>query len=459
MEINKIYNGNAQEVLKNFPDESINCVMTSPPYWALRDYGIKGQLGLEKTFQEYINKLCDIFDDVKRVLRKDGTCWVNLGDTYYSISGGKFMNDNLGSKDRNELKGLATGNELKSGDELEQKNLCNIPARFSIEMQNRGWVLRNVIIWHKPNCMPSSVDDRFTVDFEYLFFFVKNRRYWFETQREPHKEISIERACRARTSNKLKEGQYSISYLGENVGYDDMEGKLNRGELRGVHKDGRNKRTVWTITTKPFSESHFATFPVELCETPIKSGCPEFICNKCGKPRESIIDSSERTNTRPGDDVGNCKSGTEIDPNKGLHNSDLSKYRQSIIYKKIGLTDCGCNAGFSSGIVLDPFAGAGTALLVAKRLGRSYVGIDLNPEYCKIAEDSIKSDREAFTMSVLKEIRKGNQKILNDGGTNFTKSSADDFPKESLISVKRESADSPNSPHDSSANKEGANFS
>ena len=101
MEINKIYNGNAQEVLKNFPDESINCVMTSPPYWALRDYGIKGQLGLEKTFQEYINKLCDIFDDVKRVLRKDGTCWVNLGDTYYSISGGKFMNDNLGSKDSN----------------------------------------------------------------------------------------------------------------------------------------------------------------------------------------------------------------------------------------------------------------------------------------------------------------------------------------------------------------------
>jgi DNA modification methylase len=142
METNIILNGNSIEELKKLPSESINCCVTSPPYWSLRDYQIEGQLGLEKTFKEYIDKLCNIFDEVKRVLRKDGTCFVNLGDTYYSVSGGKFLNDNLGSKDRNELKGLASGNELKNGNELKQKNLCNIPARFSIEMQNPNFILR-----------------------------------------------------------------------------------------------------------------------------------------------------------------------------------------------------------------------------------------------------------------------------------------------------------------------------
>ena len=428
METNKIYNGNALEVLHSFSNESINCVMTSPPYWNLRDYGIEGQIGLEPTFDLYIKNLCDIFDEVKRILRKDGTCWVNLGDTYGTVSGGM---EQLRKQGKNTPQygaiPYAEGYDGVKQDGKKnmnmEKSLCNIPARFSIEMQNRGWILRNVIIWHKPNCMPSSVDDRFTVDFEYLFFFVKNKRYWFETQREPHKLDSIKRACRARTSEKLDNGEYSTSYKSDYVGYGNMKDKLENGDLRGVHKDGRNKRTVWTITTKSFSEAHFATFPTELCETPIKAGCPEFICNKCGKPREKIIDSSERINTRPALDTGNAKSGKEDDPNQGLHKSDLSKYRQQIIYKEVGLSDCGCSAGFSSGIVLDPFCGAGTALLVAKRLGRSYIGIDLNPEYCKMAEDSIKSDRETFTMSVLKEVRSGKQEILNEGGV-FTQAPA-----------------------------------
>lgn len=210
---NKIITGDAKEILQKFPDESIDCVITSPPYWALRDYGIvteiiwdnkekcvhewdnlernhpsrgkrdgngvyldpkyerkganqstvnsnfcikcnawKGQLGLEPTFELYIKHLCEIFDEIKRVLKKEGTCWVNISDTYYSVSGGKFENDNLGSKDRNITKGLSRANQLKHGKELTQKNLCNIPARFSIEMQNRGWILRNEIIWHKTNC-------------------------------------------------------------------------------------------------------------------------------------------------------------------------------------------------------------------------------------------------------------------------------------------------------------------
>lgn len=270
--MNKIFQGDALEVLKTLPDESVDCVVTSPPYWALRDYGIEGQLGLEPTFQEYITKLCNIFDEVKRVLKKEGTCWVNIGDTYYGSLKGAGCNNS--GKQGIDMSNYPVGAMHNTG-ELSEKSLCNIPARFSIEMQNRGWILRNEIIWYKPNCMPCSVKDRFTVDFEKVFFFVKNKKYWFETQREPHNPDSIKRACRARTSNKLKEGKFAISYTGENTSYEDMEERFNAGELRAVHKDGRNKRCVWEVTLHPFSGAHFATYPEKLIEPMIKAGCPE----------------------------------------------------------------------------------------------------------------------------------------------------------------------------------------
>jgi len=201
----KIIRGDSLSVLKTLPSESINCCVTSPPYWALRDYGVDGQLGLEPTFQEYINKLCNIFDEVKRVLRKDGTCWVNIGDTYWG--GG----NNRGSSEEN-LSAKQFSNRGARGQcsrdwdkSFKPKCLIQIPARFSIEMCNRGWILRNTIIWHKPNCMPSSVKDRFTVDFEYIFFFVKSKKYWFETQKEPHKEVSI-KARNSRLNQTIHKG-------------------------------------------------------------------------------------------------------------------------------------------------------------------------------------------------------------------------------------------------------------
>lgn len=304
--LSRIIQGDCLKVLKELPSESVDCVMTSPPYWALRDYGVDGQLGLEPTFQEYIDKLCDIFDEVKRVLKKSGTCWVNIGDTYYTVSGGKFENDNLASKDKNILRGLSQANALKKGNELQQKNLCNIPARFSIEMQNRGWILRNEIIWHKPNCMPSSVRDRFTVDFEKIFFFVKNKKYWFETQYEPSVDKESYEGRRKRHSYE----SYGDSTLKIRQGFNNIVGKTY---------PNRNKRCVWTITTHSFKEAHFATYPEKLCEIPIKAGCP----------------------------VG--------------------------------------------GVVLDPFFGAGTTGVVAKKLGRDFIGIELNPEYIKIAEARIKA--------------------------------------------------------------------
>jgi site-specific DNA-methyltransferase (adenine-specific) len=287
LELNKIYQGDALQVLKTFPAESIDCIMTSPPYWALRDYGQKGQLGLEPTFYAYLEALLSIFDEVKRVLKPEGTCWVNMGDTY---SATRWSNNprNSGRKNRTETPLM----NKESG--LRNKCLCQIPSRFAIEMVNRGWILRNEIIWHKPNCMPSSAEDRLTIDFEKIFFFTKNEKYSFETQYEKA----------TYTDNRKDKGRIEYS---------------NRLTKCGVKvSDKRIKRCVWKIETKPFKDVHFAVYPEQLCVVPIKSGCPE------------------------------------------------------------------------GGVVLDPFMGSGTTSVVARKLNRNYVGIELNEEYIKIAERRLK---------------------------------------------------------------------
>lgn len=300
----EIKQGDALAVLKTMPDESVDMVMTSPPYWALRDYGAKGQLGLEPTFQEYINKLCDIFDEVKRVLKKEGTCFVNLGDTYYG--GGR----NKGNKNPHPkgVRRLGAKSVSTSAPEGQDKCLAQIPSRFAIEMVNRGWILRNEIIWHKPNCMPSSATDRFTVDFEKVFFFSKNKKYFFETQFEKFRsnEYDRNRMATAREEHGGKWAQDSGGAI-----------KTQRAFVAG-HKQGRNKRTVWSVNTHAFKGAHFAVYPEELCRVPIRAGCPR------------------------------------------------------------------------GGAVLDPFMGAGTTLKVALELDRKGIGIELNPEYIKIAEARLK---------------------------------------------------------------------
>ena len=165
--------------LKDIPDESVDCVITSPPYWALRDYGIDGQLGLEPTFTEYLDKLLAIFDEVKRVLKKTGTLWVNLGDTYSGMKVGNTNND--------QKEGVNTESFKKPKSQIADKSLLAIPDRFKIGMIDRGgWICRNDIIWWKRNAMPSSAKDRFTVDYERVFFFTKSQKYYFETQYEPY---------------------------------------------------------------------------------------------------------------------------------------------------------------------------------------------------------------------------------------------------------------------------------
>ena len=335
METNVILEGDSLSQLKTLPEKSINMCMTSPPYWALRDYGVEGQLGLETTFEEYINNLCNIFDGVKRVLGDDGTCWVNLGDTYmgnssYSEKGRQgFGNDKIGMM--NKWKDPKNPASLRARERvtntLPPKSLSMIPFRFSIEMVSRGWILRNTIIWHKPNCMPSSVKDRFTVDFEYLFFFSKSKRYYFETQYEPH----LTQENRPDGIVREREFGYDTQYLNvrgfktkQNI--EQPQPPQRHGQNINYTKQGRNKRCVWKISTKPFPESHFAVYPEELCETPIKAGCPE------------------------------------------------------------------------GGIVLDPFFGAGTTGVVALKQNKKFIGIELNPDYIEIASRRLKPYLEQTTL-------------------------------------------------------------
>lgn len=250
---NQIIQGNALTELQKLESESIDCCITSPPYWALRDYKVDGQLGLEPTFQEYVTKLVTIFDEVKRVLKKTGTCWVVIGDTYQSTAPNtrNTTPTNTGNK-------MAKDNyRYKSG--LPEKSLCMIPERFSIAMIDHGWILRNKIIWYKPNCMPSSAKDRFTVDWEYVYFFTKSQKYFFETQYEP---LQSTEDTGWRKRNNGFGGHKKIGFW-------------NRERTPYVENPlGRIKRCVWKISTKPFSGSHFAVFPSDLVKPMIKAGCP-----------------------------------------------------------------------------------------------------------------------------------------------------------------------------------------
>jgi len=368
--LNKITCCDCLEGMKKLDDECIDTVMTSPPYWALRDYGVEGQLGLEKTFDEYISKLCDIFDEVKRVLKKEGTIWVNLGDTY---SRDKRKKDGINHTLNKKNKEVHIEPLMNPNYGLPDKCLTLIPFRFAIEMVNRGWILRNTIIWHKRNCMPSSAKDRFTVDFEYLFFFSKSKKYYFERQFEKYQESSLKRIPIGRVEERPQQTEEQIKGVGYKLGYKKLQ-------LSGL---GRNKRTVWTINPKPFPEAHFAVYPEELCETPIKSGCPKFVCTKCGKSREKIIELGKHSKEP--------KRGTQPSTNRAIGSPQQSTsggmpIRESIIK---GYTICSCNAPFKPGIVLDPFMGAGTTAVVAKKLGRQYIGFELKQEYIDIANKRI----------------------------------------------------------------------
>lgn len=259
-----LYHGDVLDVLRELPDESVQCVVTSPPYWALRDYGVSGQLGLEPTPDEYVAKMVSVFAEVRRVLRTDGTCWLNLGDSYNANQGSGFDTN----RDGGHRKAAAVSPRLRWG---KPKDLVGIPWRVAFALQDDGWWLRSDIIWAKPNPMPESVTDRPTKAHEYLFLLTKSSRYYYDADaiREPH-------------NVDWSDGRRS----GQTIGHSVMAGHpLARGGTGQADRStdyrafpnpyGRNKRSVWTVATQPYAEAHFATFPAKLIEPCILAGSRE----------------------------------------------------------------------------------------------------------------------------------------------------------------------------------------
>lgn len=415
----------------------------------------KGELGLEPTFDLYIKHLCDIFDEVKRVLKDTGTIFVNLGDTFASGTRDKGTVD-LSRLDSKEAK-ATRGWHIQPNRQLENypaKSLCCIPERFMIEMINRGWILRNKIVWYKKNCMPSSAKDRFTVDWDHLLFFSKSNKtqYWTNSktkklvsnqplgtkgmegidwewkeinnswERPSRDEIFKTPSRKKSTYAKAKRKKVSL-WTGHDYYFEQQFDKYSDTYLKdsrhitgtpehhpvkdhekaGVQKptqihdnsygklgEGRNKRCVWAINPKPFSEAHFAVFPEELCWTPIKAGVPEFICKKCGKAREKIFEEIN-SKDKPILNKGEYANDTDWNTNPKGHLG-------TPVLKEIGYTNCNCSAGFEPGVVMDIFMGAGTVGLVAEKLQRRWIGIDLNKKYCKMAKERIEIEADQIKL-------------------------------------------------------------
>ncbi len=259
-----IYHGDCREVLATLPDGSVNCCVTSPPFWGLRDYGHEDQLGLEKTPDEYVATMVAVFREVRRVLRDDGTLWLNLGDKYAGdpkkgASGDGKNSAYLGDREATKQTRALIPNGLKS------KDLIGIPWMVAFALRTDGWYLRNDIIWNKPNPMPESVTDRCTKSHEYIFLLSKSVRYFYDADAiaEPLAE------CNAQRTTANYDTSHRAPTDGGNRGLDDLAARMRSGEAT-TH----NKRSVWTVNTKPNKNAHFATFPPELITPCVLAGCP-----------------------------------------------------------------------------------------------------------------------------------------------------------------------------------------
>ena len=269
IELNRIYNMDCLEGLKQLPDNSINCCVTSPPYWGLRDYGVEKQLGLESTPEEYVAKMVEIFREVRRVLRKDGTLWLNLGDSYANANPGSGGQCKLSGAGRNMTEARYT-NIKRDVSSLKPKDLVGIPWRVAFALQADGWYLRSDIIWHKPNAMPESVTDRCTKAHEYIFLLSKSQHYYYD-----HEAIKEPAAYDGRKDTFLKGSpKYEKGVVPGQVEHSMAAKGHERWKKNERGEYVRNKRSVWTIPTKPFKEAHFATFPPDLIEPCILAGCP-----------------------------------------------------------------------------------------------------------------------------------------------------------------------------------------
>jgi len=452
--INKIIHGDALTVLKKLPSNSVDCVITSPPYWAKRDYGEEtcrvwggnpncdhewiesdlpptriatggwdsepkynrrfdkakpamfckkckawyGQLGLESSPEMYVDHLIQIFREIKRVLKPHGNVFVVIDDTFSQRGKG------IGSIDPKYPNGRNTANTVlparSKSFSVPQKSLCLVPELFAIRMvYDLGFILRQKLIWAKKvliykemdtigNAMPESCKDRNTHTYEFVYHFTKKPKYYYDQLRLPYKESTIVRnqygwSDVGKWEDRSKHNPYAIKLLQKFRGATAEQG------LPECHPLGANAPDVIQINTEPFPEAHFAVFPTKLVEFLIKVGCPQYVCKKCGKPRERITDRLVVFESGSGKSGRPPRGKHENDPQAKSGGYDIRMGPVPIIHT-IGWTDCGCNAGWTSGIVLDPFLGSGTTALVALKMGRRFIGIELNRKYCEMAYKRIK---------------------------------------------------------------------
>lgn len=408
-----IQQGDCLQVLRGMPDNSVDCCVTSPPYFGLRDYQEVGQIGQESTPKMYVDKIVEVFREVRRVLCGHGTLWLNLGDSYAG-SWGNYGGQNRGKGTQREIKnGSTVPNPAYDGLEsfrpptasqpgYKPKDLIGIPWMVAFALRNDGWYLRMDCIWSKPNPMPELVTDRPTKSHEYLFLLSKSNRYYYDSFsiREPAKESSIKRwnqdvesqqgssRVPGKTNGPMKAAggpRRTDKQRGHSRRHEGFNDRWDAMDKTQQQQFGANKRSVWTVGTKGFKGAHFAVFPPKLIEPCILAGCPETVCVECGKPWKRIVESN-RIPTRPGRDTkvtGNSLVDGNRDPQRHITNT-----------KDLGFAaDCECNGKTRKGVVLDPFFGSGTTAMVAQELGRDCIGIELNPEYIAMAYERVKQSR------------------------------------------------------------------
>ena len=367
-----VHQGDCREVMAGMEPESVHCVVTSPPYWGLRDYGEAGQLGLEPTPELYVAAMVEVFRAVRRVLRADGTVWLNLGDSYSGSWSGHSMRPE-GGEQREGGPGFQPldaryPSRPPNVPGLKPKDLVGIPWRVAFALQADGWYLRSDIIWAKPNPMPESVTDRPTKAHEYLFLLSKSARYFYDQAAVMERDAGTDHRREILTGPSLEP---SGGLAGPHTGIRTIEGR---------NGSGRNLRSVWTIATQPYPGAHFATFPEALVEPCVKAGTSERgVCPECGAPWVREVERSggligtkggwhphDRTTADPlvADKAGGHKEWND-------YHRETTGWRPSCAH---GLDPIGAT-------VLDIFGGSGTTARVANRLSRRAVLIDLSTDY------------------------------------------------------------------------------
>jgi len=415
-----LYGVDIRKGLKLLPDASVHAVCTSPPYWGLRDYGtgtweggdpacthsvggqvsdsdptcrkcganrVDSQIGLESTPEAYVANIVEVFREVKRVLRPDGSLWVNLGDSYSRGDRGSVPTQRgaAASKKSNMQYNDSAAGHLGRHPTIKQKDLVGIPWMVAFALRADGWYLRSDIIWSKPNPMPESVKDRPTKSHEYVFLFAhpdSDGRYSYDSEavREPCTEESVA---------NLKGRTVLFNKTDHGGARPDLNNKPRTAYVRSDFT--RNRRSVWTVNPKPYPGAHFATWPTELVETMIRAGSSEHgVCSKCGAPwarsyEEVDVEAKE---VATGGDPDRQDGGVRAKDPSGRGGNVLASRRRAGDWNPT----CACGGTPVAATVLDPFSGSATTGHVALRLGRSYVGLDLNEDYLPLAEARIRGE-------------------------------------------------------------------